>query len=372
MQFAVSIGLAIAAIVVLRQVSFARHIDLGIRRDGVVVVQGMARLTPSQRESLADELKSNPGVDGVAYSAGVPFSLDGFFASIQTHGKPAIDAELLNMSPEFPALYGMRLLAGRFLQSHRGEDASTIARMGNIMINETAARRLGLSAQGAVGAVITGIGAVGSQVVGVVADANLKGVADPLEPMIFFFDPADAGFMPDMSVRIRADRIPQTLAFIDSTWREFQPGSVIQRHFLVDTFDELLRPADREGEMLVIFVAIAIFIGCLGLFGLAAFTAERRTKEIGVRKVSGARTGELVWLMLWRISMPVLAANLIAWPLAYYCLHRWLEGYAYRVPLNPLYFLGSGAAALLIAWATVYAITLRLARTNPILALRYE
>ncbi|MHB8815965.1 MAG: ABC transporter permease [Steroidobacteraceae bacterium] len=371
-QFAVSIGLATAAIVVLRQVDFARHVDLGIRREGVVVVQGITRLTPSQRDSLAEELRTFPGVESVAYSAGVPFGLYGFYATMQMPGKPAVDAELLNMSPEFPALYGMRLVAGRLLSAHRGEDVSALPNIGHIMINETAARRLGLSPQGAVGTVITGIGASGSQVVGVVADANLKGVQDPLEPMVFSFDPTDAGLMTDMSVRIRADRISQTLAFIDSTWRKFQPDSVIQRHFLVDRFDEFFRSADREGEMLGLFVGIAIFIACLGLFGLAAFTAERRTKEIGVRKVSGARTAEILSLMLWRISIPVLAANLIAWPVAYFYLHRWLEGYTYRVPLSPLYFLGSGAAALLIAWATVYAITLRLARTNPVHALRYE
>ena len=157
------------------------------------------------------------------------------------------------------------------------------------------------------------------------ADANLKGVEDPLEPMVFMFDPSDPGLMYDLSVRIRAGRIPETLAFIDGTWRKFQPGAVIQRRFLVDTFDDFFRAADREGEMLGVFVGIAIVIACLGLFGLAAFTAERRTKEIGVRKVAGARTGEIVRLMLWRISIPVLLANLIAWPVAYFYLHRWLE-----------------------------------------------
>jgi putative ABC transport system permease protein len=371
-QFAVSIGLATAAIVVLRQVDFARHVDLGIRRDGIVVVQGTARLTPSQRASFADELKRDPDIEGVAYSAGVPFGLEGFYAAIQTRSAPAINAELLDMSPEFPALYGMRLVAGRLLSAKRGEDASTFAKIGNIVINETAARRLGLSAAGALGTVITGVGAAGSQVVGVVADANLKGVEDPLEPMVFIFDPSDAGLMFDMSVRIRSGRTPQALAFIDSTWRKFQPGSVIQRQFLMDTFEDLFRSADREGEMLGIFVGVAIVIACLGLFGLAAFTAERRTKEIGVRKVAGARTGEIVRLMLWRISIPVLVANLIAWPVAYLCLHRWLEGYAYRIPLSPLYFLAAGAAALAIAWATVYGHALRLARANPIHALRYE
>jgi putative ABC transport system permease protein len=371
-QFAVSIGLATAAIVVFRQVDYARHVDLGVRRDGVVVVGGMARLTPRQRESFANELRSHAGVEKVAYSAGVPFGLYGFYASIQIPGKPPMDAELLNMSPEFPGLYGMRLAAGRFLSADRGGDASTIKRIGSLIINETAARGFGLSAQGAVGTMITGIGTAPSQVVGVVADANLKGVRDPLEPMVFIYDPSDAGFMTDMSVRIRSERIPQVLAVIDSTWRKFQPGSLIQRQFLTDKFNDYFRAADQEGKMLGVFVGVAIFIACLGLFGLAAFTAERRTKEVGVRKVSGARTGEIVWLMLWRISIPVLVANLIAWPVAYYHLHRWLEGYAYRLPLNPLYFLSTGAAALLLAWATVYAITLRLARTNPIHALRYE
>jgi putative ABC transport system permease protein len=147
---------------------------------------------------------------------------------------------------------------------------------------------------------------------------------------------------------------------------------VIQRRFLVDTFDDFFRAADREGQMLGMFVGIAIVIACLGLFGLAAFTAERRTKEIGVRKVAGARTAEIVSLMLWRISIPVLLANLIAWPVAYFYLHRWLEGYVYRIPLSPVYFVAAGATALAIACATVFGDALRLARTNPIHALRYE
>jgi putative ABC transport system permease protein len=108
------------------------------------------------------------------------------------------------------------------------------------------------------------------------------------------------------------------------------------------------------------------------LFGLAAFTAERRTKEIGIRKTFGAGTRHIVLLLLWQFSIPVLLANLIAWPLAYYYLHRWLEGYAYRIALSPLYFVAAGGAALLIAWATQYAHARRVARANPIHALRYE
>ena len=113
--------------------------------------------------------------------------------------------------------------------------------------------------------------------------------------------------------------------------------------------------------MFAIFVAIAIFIACMGLFGLAAFTAGRRTKEIGIRKVFGARMRDVVFLLLWQFSVPVLVANLIAWPVAWYYLHGWLQGFAYRIPLSPLYFVGAGAVALVIAWATVFVHALRVA-----------
>ena len=146
----------------------------------------------------------------------------------------------------------------------------------------------------------------------------------------------------------------------------------MDRYFLTDAFNEQFATDERQGTIFAGFVAVAVLIGCLGLFGLAVFTAERRTKEIGIRKISGARTGDIVRLMLWRISLPVVAANVVAWPLAYAYLHGWLEHYAYRITLNPSYFLAAGAVALIIAWATVYANTLRLARTSPVRALRYE
>ena len=124
--------------------------------------------------------------------------------------------------------------------------------------------------------------------------------------------------------------------------------------------------------MFGIFVGVAIFIACLGLFGLAAFTAERRNREIGVRKVFGARTRDIVWLLLWQFSIPVLIANVVAWPIAWYYLQHWLEGYAYRIALSPFYFIAAGALALIIAWLTVIGHALRVARANPVHALHYE
>ena len=162
------------------------------------------------------------------------------------------------------------------------------------------------------------------------------------------------------------------LSFIDRTWRSFAPSIAIQRHFLDDDYDRQFLADERQGTLFGIFVGIAIFIACLGLFGLAAFTAGRRTKEIGIRKVFGARTRDVVWLLLWQFTIPVLIANAIAWPVAWYYLHGWLQGFAYRIPLSPIYFVGAGAAAMLIAWATVFAHARRVAGANPIHALRYE
>jgi len=149
-------------------------------------------------------------------------------------------------------------------------------------------------------------------------------------------------------------------------------GVALGRTLLNDSYERLYQGDERQGKIFAIFVCIAIFIACLGLFGLAAFTASRRTREIGIRKVFGARTRDLIILLLWQFSIPVLLANLIAWPVAWYYLHGWLNGFAYRISINPLYFAGVGAAALLIAWATIFTHALRVARANPIHALRYE
>jgi putative ABC transport system permease protein len=146
----------------------------------------------------------------------------------------------------------------------------------------------------------------------------------------------------------------------------------MQRYFLDDNFGKLYQADERQGKMFGMFVLVAIFIACLGLFGLAAFTVGRRTREIGIRKVFGARTRDLVFLLLWQFSIPVMVANAIAWPVAWYYLHDWLQGFAYRITLSPLFFLGAGVAALAIAWATVFVHALRVARANPIHALRYE
>jgi putative ABC transport system permease protein len=377
-QFSVSIGLGIAAIVVFSQIRFAHNMDLGFDRDGIVILRGITTLTPSASESLARALRSNPEIADVALSNAVPFDL--FNVSnvpVQTAGmSQSFTAHLVNISPEFPSLYGMRLLAGRLLSTAHGEDVFTsypFAGSGadagrNVLINREAARRFGYTAEEAVGKTID-LGAGHVKIAGILGDAMIDGVRESVLPAVYADYP---GANTLLSIRIHSGRVSDALSHIDKTWTSFAPGSAIQRYFLSDTFDNLFKSDEKQGVMFSLFVGIAILIACLGLFGVAAFTAERRTKEIGIRKVFGARTQDVLRLLLWQFSVPVLIANAIAWPIAYYYLHHWLESYAYRISLDPLYFLTAGAIALAIAWATIFAHALRIARASPIFALRYE
>lgn len=373
-QFAISIGLGVAALVVLRQVSFVRSLDLGFDRDGMVIVRGVERLTSSERDGLAAALRTNPAIVGLAYSNAVPLNLDYVDNDeIRAAGDPtSVPAKVLDAGPEFPSLYGIRLLAGRLLSEERSQDVARGGVAHNVLINATGAQRLGFSPAGAVGKQVIVNGHYTATIVGVLGDAKLQGLREAVQPAVYYFDKAEPDALRMLSIRIQRGRVPETLAFIDRTWRSFAPGVAIDRYYLTDAFHSSFEPTEKQGIMLGIFVGIAIFIACLGLFGLAAFTAARRTKEVGIRKVSGARTGDLVKLTLWRITVPVLTANLVAWPIAYVYLRHWLDGFAYRVPLSPVYFLEAAAAALLVAWGTVYGNTLRLARTNPVHALRYE
>ena len=371
-QFAVSIAVGIAALVIFRQISYARTVDLGYNRENVVVLRDLLNLSSDAREGLARILRSGPGIEATALSDTVPFDLwDSFYVRVRSDkAAESISLRFVRAGPGFATLYGIPLLAGRLpSESEDSERPGTTQGM-VAMINVAAAHRLGYSPDEAIGRTLTTGSVWGKlRIIGVLKDVNIAGVTSQSDPSVFLPDSGQERFL---SVRVRAAQLPQALGFIDKAWRDIAPTVAMDRYFLTDAFDKQFAADERQGTIFAVFVAVAVLIGCLGLFGLAVFTAQRRTKEIGIRKVSGARTGDIVRLMLWRISIPVLAANGVAWPVAYYYLHHWLEHYAYRIALTPTYFLAAGAVALLIAWATVYANTLHLARTSPVRALRYE
>jgi putative ABC transport system permease protein len=375
MQFAISIGLGIVAIVVFAQIRYASRLDLGFDRDNIIVIRDAGNMTPAARDSMAQALSAAPSVAGVAQSGPVPFEHDITMSNVNVPGSPeTYMIRTFDIAPEFPSVYGMKLVAGRNLSRRRGADESTVTNGDsvepgrNVLVNAAAARRFGYEAADAPGRMIS-IGGTRVTIVGVLSDAKVDGVRAPVAPIIFYYNP---NHIDNVSVRVEAGRVQDALTLIDGVWHKFAPNNAIRRRFLSDAFDKLLASDEKLSAMLGFFVGIAVLIACLGLFGLAAFTAERRTKEIGVRKVFGARSRDVLWLLLWQFSIPVLAANVIAWPVAWFYLSTWLESYAYHVELSPLYFLAAGLAAVLIAWTTVAAHSLRVARSSPAHALRDE
>ena len=373
LQFAVAIGLAVAALVVSAQIDFMRNQALGFRRDNILLVDTNRRMSDTARKSFIEEMRRIPGVQDVALSSDHPFSGSVLVAQMKLPGHDeyiTLDRQVI--TPDFFRLYGVKLLAGRMLSRDRSTDKGNWSPFDNdgrnILVNRAAAARLGFTVESAVGKMVL-LGPSHVTIAGVVDDMRIDGARSAARPIIYI---VAEEVSPLVSLRLAGGQIPQTVNAIDRTWRRFAPNVAIDRHFLDEDFDKLYSDDVRQGEMFSAFVAIAIVIACLGLFGLAAFTARRRTKEIGIRKVFGARTADLARMLLWQFSLPVLLANLIAWPLAWYYLDHWLQGFAYRISLSPLYFAAAGLAALLIAWATVFGHALRVARANPINALRYE
>jgi putative ABC transport system permease protein len=383
LQFAVSIGLGIAATVVFQQIDFARHLDLGFRRDNIVTVS-TNRLSATGMKAFAEALARGPGVLGQARSSLPLFNgANGNVLPVQKPGDPQILSPThFAVTPDYFQLYGIKILAGRTFSANRGEDVFSYLTSGpsegsddpakneghNVMVNALLARNLGYAPQDIIGKTFI-FGRASMRVVGVTADTLTEGARVAAIPLVYVYAP---DWPQIISIRIEAGRTQEATAYIDRTFRAFVPNVPVSRSFLNDSFDRLYSGDAKQGFMFAVFVGVAIIIACMGLFGLAAFTAGRRTKEIGIRKVFGARVRDVVVLLLWQFSIPVLVANLIAWPVAWYYLHSWLQGFAYRIPLSPLYFLGAGLVALLIAWATVFSHARRVAGANPINALRYE
>jgi len=378
LQFAVSIGLGIAVMVVFSQINFARNIDMGFHKDNLLVVSGDGLVTLAGQESFVQRLRSNPGILDVAVTNAIPFGTYGIgLAAARLPGHPdIIGINQLTIGTNTAQLMGMRLVAGRLLSDSRALDQFDAHGGGgkgvnsghNILIDDTAAKSLGFTPQQAVGQTVI-LGKDHVRIAGVVANVKFGGAREPAMATMYVYDPQIPA---SVLIRLRPGTEPQTLSYIDRAWHDFAPTKAVDHWFMSDRLGRQYGADQRQGDLFGMCVIVAIFISCLGLFGLAAFSTERRTREIGLRKTFGAGSGDIVWMLLRQFSVPVLIANAIAWPVAWYYLHDWLQGFAYRITLSPVYFLGAGAIALAIAWATVFVHALRVARANPIHALRYE
>jgi putative ABC transport system permease protein len=390
LQFAIMIGLIVATVTLWRQTLFSLNDRLRVDGSKILIVGGACDpgLHPGQAASpgaraFREQVAAMPGVEAAICTSSEAFGNDGATTPVQIAGRPPV---MLNRAPvDFGSLefLGLRPLAGRFFMADRGGDALTQAgpnRTGAVVLNESAARSLGFaSPSSAVGHVVTWKEmtfqsatpkldyAAASQIIGVAPDFTLHTRAR-VKPLMFVAQPYNVNLF---MLRLRGARLPETLPAIETVWTATGHGvmsRVFLDQFLQATYADILLQSTAIG----LGAGVALVIAALGLFGLSAHATEHRTKEIGVRKTMGASTADIVRLLLWQFNQPVLWANLIAWPVAWWAMSRWLTGFAYHVELPPWLFVASGGAAILTACATVLTHALLVARAKPVNALRYE
>ena len=394
-QFAIAIAFTIGTAAIISQMNFLRTADLGFHRGGLVVVSSFdnADVTPAERASLLQAWSGLPGVVAVAAGTIAPGAQDATNASSFLRPGMAGDGPTLQyvtVSPTFFQTYGAGLLAGRLLDpAHGGDDAPTPPAPGqpklsvndtpvrNVVINAGVLRPMGFkSAADAIGkpllrgGVRTG-GYYRKTIVGVVRDLRFLSPHEPVPPMLYEMKTGDI----DSAIAgVRyADADPKAvLARLQAQWKRIAPGAPFRADTIEDKLAPYYTPDDEHGRLFTLGALLAVLIGCVGLYGLASFTTARRTKEIGIRKSLGASTADVLKLLIGQFLRPVLLANVVAWPLAYLALKGWLSGFDQHIGLNPLYFLGATAMALVIAGLTVAGQALHVARAEPARALRHE
>ncbi len=379
LQFAISIALLIATAVVYQQVRFARSIDLGFDKDRVVIVDGSG----SQWEALKREWLATPEIAQVTASNLVPGMENTNALSFRAEGHDAGGVTNLWVDYGFFETYGIGVVAGRtfderFADRPLGPEAQGGPTAGTYVINELAAQRWGWTPEEAVGKWLENAdggntGTVRGLIVGVVKDVYFESIRSTIEPTVYLIPPEGTQFaLQYASLRVTGRNLAQTLDYIDTKYAQFRPERPVSRHFLDQDFEALYQSENRQAQMFTFFSALAVGIACLGLFGLASFTTERRTKEIGIRKTIGGSVADIVLLISGEFGKLVLVANLVAWPVAYFLMQRWLASFAYRIDMSVWVFVASAVCAFMIACLTVGSVAARAASTKPINALRYE
>ncbi len=369
-QFTASIALVICSLVAREQLNLLRHKDLGLDKEQLVIIPVDA-VAGGKSLALKTELSRQPGTVRVTASTSVPFASDG--PSMMFGGRPdqrQINLYFMNVDADFVAAFGIR-----WKEKTTAAEAFLPGR-NQVILNETAVQQLGLGKK-PVGQRIP-FGGEQVEVVGVVKDFHFQSLQHAIEPLAMFpvSEKETGGLFASggyVSVRLSPrDDLPQRIARLEAIYRKYNPGKPFEYHFLDDNFDRLYKNHDRLANLSGIFTAFAILISCLGLFGLAAFTAERRTKEIGIRKVLGASVSGIVALLSGDFLKLVAVAFVAAVPVAWYAVHQWLQDFAYKTSLNWWLFAAAGGLAGVIALCTVIFQATKAALANPVDSLRSE
>ena len=368
-QFTVSLILIAGTIVVTQQIHYMKNRNLGFEKEQKAVIPVRQGASISENyESVKAEFLKHSGITGAAVSSGVPGRL-AHGANVKLVGEPEDMSQwmyYLFVDTDFVREFGITLTAGRTFQKELATDQGS-----TFMINETAVKRFGWSDPAeAIGKTLrSGYGGIQGEIVGAVKDFHFYGLQQEIGPMIISIRPDLYRFI---TLTLSTENIGQTLASVKNTWASLFPGIPFDYSFLDTFFDRFYREEQKIGTLVRIFGILAISIACLGILGLTAHTTQRRTKEIGIRKVIGASSARITALLTREFIKWILFANLIALPGAYYILNKWLAGFAYRMGFSLWFLLIPSVFTLGLAALTVGYHTIKAATANPVDSLRYE
>ena len=362
-QFVVSIVLLVGTAVVYKQLQYIQNKHLGFDKENLVYLPMTGELWNKQ-QSLEIELKRNPLTSQFTTVSNLPTNLTTGTINVQWEGKdPASQPVFPEMAVDenFISVFKMKLLSGRNFSAKLKSDTA------NYIVNETALRIMGMTEATAIGKSLS-FGGVKGTIIGVVQDFNFKPMQHAIEPLVLYFRPWNSTVV----VRTPPGNTEATIQALEKISRQLNPAFPFTYNFLDQDIANLYQSEQRMGHIFNVFAVLAIFISCLGLYGLSAFMAEQRTKEIGVRKVLGASVWDIVYLLSKNFTKLLVLAMVIAVPLAWWAMHSWLAGFAYRIGVNWMILLAACLTALLIAGLTVSYESVKAAVANPVKALRRE
>ena len=403
-QFVAASLLLIVVVVAYSQNLELRRTGLGQTNDQIVVIQKSLMEAKINPKTFRTEILNGPGIKGYTASANQPFSITGSLLDYSPSADPAakrINCQRRQVTFDYFSTTGIKLVAGRDFSEERGDDVSggrdapkdlDLSQPGKleellksapprpIVIDEATAAKFGWTPKQAIGKTIyekiPPLPYLGNKevtapetIIGVVENAPLEFLTIGPKNYVYEIQPGGAPFP---IIRISKDNIPAALKHIDAVWAKLAPATPIKREFMDQRFDEGFKMFNVINTVFLALAIFAVIIASMGLFGMATFVVSRRFNEIGVRKTIGATTGQVLRMLIWDFSKPVLIANVIAWPLAFMVAQMYLSFFISRVPLTPLPFLISLVATLAIAWAAVANQALRAARMSPALVLKYE
>jgi putative ABC transport system permease protein len=362
-QFTLSIILIVSVLVVYKQIEFVQNTNLGYDKDNVIYFDVEGRVKENA-ETFLSEIKRIPGIKNAASSTS-DMTGHSWSVGLDWEGKVTDDkarAELMAVNPDFLETLGLEIKEGRFFSRDIGSDTTSV------VVNEAAAKVMGF--ENAIGKHVKGNGTL--EIIGVVKDFHLESFHEEVKPQLFVMHRRKFAPPSLIMARIEAGKEKETLKRLDTFYKAYNPGFPLDYTFLDDDYRALYTSELRVSTLSKYFAGLAILISCLGLFGLAAFTAQRRIKEIGIRKILGSSDLGIIRLLSSDFTKTVLIAIMIALPLSYFITSKWLAGFAYRIDLEWWFFAGSGCVALLIALFTVALQTVSASRVNPTECLKQE